>query len=490
MKKLLIALLALLMCLSVFAGCADNTNDTDAGENEQTQDTVAPEETVNMNYVPELNDSVSTKGKTLKLLINNGFWAADDVWMEEDSDDAVASAIYQRNHTVMDTYGFDIQPTLSTTVNADIKMADKSGSTDYDVAIFCCYEACPTASEGIFLDLTTVENLNLKKHYWDQDMYADLSIDGKLFYITGDISTKAGAGTFLMIYNKNIAQSYDLENLYDLVREGKWTIDKLNQIVSEHGYVDDGDGVLGVEDTFGMGIQIEAYLALYFGCGGRIVVKDNEDLPVFELNTSKNLSILEKIYDLTCVDDKVIDSHLWLDVTGTSQFASTLAFQEGRSLFIITNASNIAAFREMDADFGILPCPKFDETQENYCSYVYHGAAVYCIPRNCTDPAFVGFALEALAAESYKTVTPAYYEKTLYGQYQRDSDSYEMLDIAFRNRLWDLGYYARFGGIDDAFIAQIKKGPDTFVSFCNSQKAVTKQIKKYIAAYEKATSAS
>lgn len=488
MKRTLLILLVLIMCVSAFVSCANTTDGetVDAGGEETT---VAPEETENMNYVPELPEMNCT-GKELKLLINDGFWAADDVWIEEDSEDAVNSAIYQRNHTVMDTYGFDIIPTLSSSVNGDIKLADKSGSTDYDVAIFCCYEACPTAAEGIFLDLTTVPNLNLDKHYWDQNMYDGLSIDGKLFYITGDISTKAGAGTFLMIYNKKLATDYDLPNLYDLVREKKWTIDKLNEIVTEYGYRDDGDGQVGVEDTFGMGIQREAYLALYFGCGGRMVEKDADDLPQYTINTTKNLDILEKIYDLTATDNKTIDSHQWLNVTGDTQFASTMAFADNRSIFIITNASNIAGFREMESDFGVLPVPLYNEEQEDYCSYVYHGAAVYCIPRNCTDPEFVGFALEALCAESYKTVTPAYYEKTLYGQYQRDADSYEMLDIAFRNRLWDLGYYARFAGVDDSFIAQIQKGPDTFVSWYDkSKKSVNKQIAKYIDSYEKATGA-
>ena len=485
MKKLITLLLAAVTCLTLLAGCAESTTEEEIAES--ATDTVEPEETVDMNYVPELDPNFSVKNKTLKLLINTWHWPADDIWVEEDSDDAVDSAIYKRNHTVMDTYGFDIQPTLSETVATDVRNADKSGSADYDCAIFCCMEACPLASEGIFLDLTSVENLNLDKHYWDQDMYEDLSIDHKLFYITGDLSTKAGAGTFIMLYNKRIAQSYDLENLYDLVREGKWTIDKLNEIVSAHGYQDDGDGQLGIEDTFGMGIQIEVYLALYFGCGGRIIVKDNDDLPVYKLNTEKNLAVVEKVYDLTCVDNKCIDAHKWLNYTGTDDFASNMAFREGRALFIALNASNVSAFREMEDDFGVLPCPKFDEAQEDYCSYVYHGASVFCIPRNCTDPAFVGYALEALAAESYKTVTPAYYDKTLYGQYQRDSDSYEMLDIAFRNRLWDLGYYAKFANIDSAFIYQLQESPSSFVSFASSQKAVTKKIQQYIKAYEESS---
>lgn len=499
MKKSLIVLLCALFVISAFTACADKPGDdtssavtTNGNGNAETTEAA---ETEDESYIMD-PDTVAKasqyKGEKLTILANSGFWPADDIFREEDSEDPVDSAIYNRNEYVKNTYQFDIEVVEDTNVATTLKNAYKSGISDYDVAAFCAYEACPLAAENIFQDLTQIENLNLSKKYWDQGLFEGLSIDNKLFYITGDISTKANAGTFLMMFNKKLASDLDLDDLYEVVRQGKWTLDYLNKIIKENGYVDDGNAKVDVYDKFGMGIQIEAYLAFFFGAGGRMVLKDNDQMPYLALNNEKNISIIDKIYDLTQLDNKTIDAHDHLNEPPYSAgegFASTLAFKENRCIFYLSNAANILGLREMDADFGVLPTPKYDESQTDYYSYVYHGAALYVIPVMNKRTDFTGFALEALAAESYKRVTPAYYEQTLKRKSQRDSDSWDMLDIVFRNRLWDLGYYARWGGLDDSFIAQIKKGTGSFAKWYKSaSKSADKAIKKYIDAYNSTTS--
>ena len=501
MKKALILLLCAVFVISAFAACANNPGGgtdtkgsevTKAEDNDETTAEVVETEDPRTVMDPDtIAKAEQYRGQKLTILANNGFWPADDIFREEDSEDPVDSAIFQRNEYVKSTYGIEIDVVLDEDVQTTLKNAYKSGISDYDVAAFCAYQACPMAAENIFQDLTQIENLDLTKIYWDQGLFEGLSIDNKLFYITGDISTKANAGTFLMMFNKKLANDYDLEDLYQVVRDGKWTLDYLNTLIKEHGYVDDGNAKVDVYDQFGMGIQIEAYLAFYFGAGGRMVLKDGDQMPYLALNTEKNISIIDKINDLTQKDNKTIDAHDHLNEPPYSSgdgFASTVAFKENRCLFYLSNAANILGLREMDADFGVLPTPKYDESQTDYYSYVYHGAALYVIPVMNKRTAFTGFALEALAAESYKRVTPAYYEQTLKRKSQRDADSWDMLDIVFRNRLWDLGYYARWGGLDDAFIQQIKKGSGSFAKWYKSaSKSANKAIEKYVKAYNESS---
>ena len=390
MKKSLIVLLCALFVISAFTACADKPGDdtssavtTNGNGNAETTEAA---ETEDESYIMD-PDTVAKasqyKGEKLTILANSGFWPADDIFREEDSEDPVDSAIYNRNEYVKNTYQFDIEVVEDTNVATTLKNAYKSGISDYDVAAFCAYEACPLAAENIFQDLTQIENLNLSKKYWDQGLFEGLSIDNKLFYITGDISTKANAGTFLMMFNKKLASDLDLDDLYEVVRQGKWTLDYLNKIIKENGYVDDGNAKVDVYDKFGMGIQIEAYLAFFFGAGGRMVLKDNDQMPYLALNNEKNISIIDKIYDLTQLDNKTIDAHDHLNEPPYSAgegFASTLAFKENRCIFYLSNAANILGLREMDADFGVLPTPQYDESQTDYYSYVYHGAALYVIP--------------------------------------------------------------------------------------------------------------
>ncbi len=52
----------------------------------------------------------------------------------------------------------------------------------------------------------------------------------------------------------------------------------------------------------------------------------------------------------------------------------------------------------------------------------------------------VSAVMEAMAAESYRYVTPAYYDVVLNGRYLRDKDSSEMLEIAMDGIKIDFGW--------------------------------------------------
>ncbi len=487
MKKTLSIILAALSVFTslTFVSCK---NDSDGANTAGSVDTG---ESGSDEYTSELTPT-DWGGKEFVMLTNSGFWK-EDFDRESTSEDPVSSAIYDRNRAVENRYNFKIKEVKSDTPNKSISDAFLAGTDEWNCVALCAYQGAPLASTNVFCDLYEIENLNLEKHYWDQNAINDLSIDQKIFYATGDISVTANDGTFLMLYNKNLAAKYGIEDDFvQMVKDKTWTIDYLNKMVKEYGYKDNGDSAVDVEDTYGMGIQLEAYLGFFFGCGSHIVRKDDADLPELILHSQSNMNVIDKIYSLTKSGDDVIDAHDWLTAAGTvegDEFASVRAFSEGRSLFLVTNAENMDALREMDDDFVVLPFPLLSTSQSSYYSYVYHGANLISIPVKSKDYDFTGFVLEALAAESYKTLTPAYYDKTLKGKYQRDERSYEMLDIVYRNRVWDLGYVCAFGGIDNSLITQIKAGSSTFSSFYKkNEKKVTKAINEYIEAYNKSDS--
>ncbi len=494
MKKLITKILCVTLAAVFLAGCQTNSGEGgDVTKQDQTTDAATKTEPVEEDDPGfTIDEEVEAKkngfkGETLRILANTGFWPADDIYREEDSSEPVDSAIYQRNLALSEKYGYGIDFIGSASVNKDIKDAYKAGIKDYDVVVYCAYEACPAASSNIFLDLTTVPNLNLGKRYWDQGLFEGLSIDGKLFYVTGDISTKANSGTFLCMFNKKVAADHDVEDLYAAVRNGTWTMDKMYSISKEIGYRDDGDSRVGVEDFFPLAIQYEIYLALFYGQGGRISRKDENDLPVLCVSDERNVAVIDKIYKQTLTDNLAIDAHDYLPYADQHGiFASTAAFMDDRALFYFTNAGNIPGLREMKSDFGVLPNPKYDENQKDYFSYVYHGVSMYMIPVLAKDRAdFIGYALETMAYESHNTVTPAYYDVTLLNKSQRDPDSYEMMDIAFRNRIWDLGYFAKWGNLDEQISGQIKKGTGSYANFVKKvTRSAEKAIKKYIDAYK------
>ena len=100
MKKSLIVLLCALFVISAFTACATQPDDTKpattTGVNTEA-DTTEAIETEDDSYLMDpdtIAKASQYKGEKLTILANSGFWPADDIFREEDSDDPVDSAIF------------------------------------------------------------------------------------------------------------------------------------------------------------------------------------------------------------------------------------------------------------------------------------------------------------------------------------------------------------------------------------------------------------
>ena len=86
-------------------------------------------------------------------------------------------------------------------------------------------------------------------------------------------------------------------------------------------------------------------------------------------------------------------------------------------------------FRDMTDDFGFLPSPKLDEAQESYQNLVGDCVLFTVIPVTCINAEMAAAVLEALNAQTYRTVTPAWYEVTLKLKYSRDLIASDIIDL-------------------------------------------------------------
>jgi len=95
--------------------------------------------------------------------------------------------------------------------------------------------------------------------------------------------------------------------------------------------------------------------------------------------------------------------------------------------------------RDMVGDYGIVPYPLYDESQENYITYNF-GTAFMSILLSAPDPEMSAVILEALNAENYKSVAPAYLDVALKGKYSRDDNTAEMLDLILDTTRFDFAF--------------------------------------------------
>ena len=74
-------------------------------------------------------------------------------------------------------------------------------------------------------------------------------------------------------------------------------------------------------------------------------------------------------------------------------------FCDGKALFTDSSCFQISLTRDAATDFGIIPYPKYDETQDKYYSRI-EGCELFGVPLTNTDPEMTAVILEAMACES------------------------------------------------------------------------------------------
>ena len=159
----------------------------------------------------------------------------------------------------------------------------------------------------------------------------------------------------------------------------------------------------------------------------------------------------------------------------------------GKQNPVPTGLNRCTLLRSMETDFGIVPNPKYTESQERYYDLISLGSGNgMAIPVTTQDTERTGIIVEALSAESKYTLTPAYYDITLKTKLSRDEESAAMLDIIFTSRVFELGLEFGWGGLFDLPGSLTGKGSDAIASSVakkipSAEKAMQKDLDKLAA---------
>lgn len=452
MKRTIALLLACAMLCPLFAACGKDTPDT------TSDSTPASTEATNDPNAPDFDaDSIGDISGDFNILVS-GNYARNDFAAENGEGTAVQNAVDRRNEYMREKFNVNI-------TNEDlIKFNSATGSgvgftklyTDYisgdktyDAAMVGTYDVATLAYSGYIHDLNAIENLNLSKSYWDQKANEDLSIGGKMFYTTGDITIIDNMVTNAILFNKDMIKNYGLDNPYTLVEDNEWTLEKFGSLVKAVGEDKDQNGIYDSNDTYGLLTWNDAMLSILGASGEKICSINNDKLELTFYNER-----VVSLYDMW--EDIVFDqahsyNYQYNNVEGkatpTSSWdeARIRMFDSEQALFYTTLLTTVDKHRNSETDFGILPFPKYDSNQKDYGHAVsaFHCAFV-CVPTLAASPR-VGAILEELAYQGKKLLTPAYYDQTLIGQYTRDEESAAMLDLIFATRVYDVGIYYTIG---------------------------------------------
>lgn len=256
MKKFLCLLLAGLMLTGVVA-CAKPT-ETPEGETQESGtkgEIVTEGETADQNFVCDLPDDLNFGGSTVKILYSKTTGSSDEL-IPDEAGGVVSDAVHKRNVAVEEQlkikFEYFDKPDATQVVTAQ-KKDIQSGLGDYEIISNGTYLSVQPAMEGNYINLTKLDNINTSKHYWTQG-YNDMvtfTDENMQFLASGPIAITMFRYAYLTIYNKKLFEDYKLNDLYEVVKAGDWTLDYQYDILAGKYVEKDGDGKPSEEDFYG-----------------------------------------------------------------------------------------------------------------------------------------------------------------------------------------------------------------------------------------------
>ena len=460
----ILAVFTLLNLVAVITGCdnkpAENTDrenvSAESGGADESDDS-ANEEKGPIKYSADYLPEETFGGYEFRMVAPKyteypGFWAD----ATEENGETVNDAIYKRNRIIEERYDILFKEIAVDGYEGLLPLFQKSikaGSDDFDLCMLISREAWAAALEGYVVPVPNLPYLDITQPWYVHDVNNQMTINNKLYFAYSDECLNMLGQTICILFNKKMAQDFEIGDIYSYVRNGQWTQDKFFEYAKIAAKDMDGDGTMTKEDRYGIISRNDMFYPYFWvGSGVKTLGKDENDLLVFTGNTEKLFTILEKTYQNVFTGDKIY-----------FEDATMKMFEDDLALFCVSDITSIPSRRGMETDFGIIPFPKYDEAQDKYYSRVIDGW-IHCVPNFSTNLQRTSIIMEALAVESKNITMPAYYEVALRGKHARDEESLEMLELISATRTMDLGDTFYYSTVREAYMSVFTKGQNAFQS--------------------------
>lgn len=458
-KKFISLLLSTIMLAGALASCGDSgkaaTGSPSAGRpsgaetGDSSDKTTLTEEQIQAvtSRISALKSEAGEKynGKEFNFIGRDGdysFPTEENLVGDEESD-----AVYNRNMQVERDFGIKIvnTPTEDGPTAADMVISDQQANIyTYELGFGNIWSTLNIVfNKGMVSDISNYPQIDIENPWWLGSMEDYYAIEDSLYFLSGDILPDFFNNAALVLFSKAVMKDYGITaDLYSVVNEGEWTIDKMFEVAS--AIPGGGDVKRYGGSSYGIGSNI------YFGAGYTITKFDENHTPyldatlpqeVFDLATK----VSAQLGDISVCYNGGLDELKNQDI-GNDEILEL--FADNKMLFDFSDSRAVSSLRELDvSDFGILPMPKATAEQKSYITRASTGNAgsIY-VPRTVEDPSFVGTITEAMGAYSYQYIRPTFYDARLKSKSVYDIDSKAMLDIIYETQVYDL--YDLYGGGD------------------------------------------
>ena len=474
MKKLTAILLAILMLIPLIASCGgnDETTTTEAPTTEtptteapttETPTTEAPTTEAPTTEAPtteiptteapttiDPNVPWSSKtdirdtwnGKTLNIACTSWYGSSSHMGIPElcvkEGEESkfgvkIDTAVLERNEYIEDTYGVKLNFIIATKENMPdaLEKAALAENINYDLCMPRMMNAQEIVVGGHLYDLANREFIDFRNSYYSENSVKTYTAHERTFFVNGSFSLVDKELALVLFFNKNLLGDGSKEasdELYQLVRDDKWTYDKLISYASAV-YSDNGDANDPYRYTRGAHFLSYARFYDYFG-----VKQAGVDTATGKWEITLNDDKVDNIIN-TVINSK---KSAWFDEgLQFGAYSYKISFAENTLLFA---DNQFYIYPGYDCDYvGVIPFPMLNEEQGGY--YVpthYQLTVLMCIPKTTQNREMSEYFMDVLCWTGEDYTMKAYIE-TKKDQFKDDVDIEMITDYIIPNISYDVG---------------------------------------------------
>lgn len=439
MKKVLCIIMALCLLLASLVACAkDGTED---GEVSDTVETVA-DDNEDRRYVADLPE-LNFNGEVVKMASRDKVAFADEFY-SKGLEGTVSIAVFKRNTKVEDTLGVKLEVTLIKDANANthstvIETVEKevmSGSPDsFDIVAAPATTVPMQTGHALFVNLNDLEYVDLSKLYWAQGYNKYYSAGNQQYTATGAATLTIYRFMYVTVINNEVMRDNQLDSLFGVVKEGKWTLEYQTNIVKNLYDDVNGDSKRDIDDKYGFVSGARTSVDAYWTSTKSGTVSKTSD-NYFEYNISQDRisNMVDKMLNLyyECGGSYIVP----YGEDGTDNTETVKVFAKNKTAMATMMINTLETqLKDHKLEYEIVPMPKYNESQKNYYSHVQDQVTVLGIPMTKTgdELTMLGAVLECIAYEGYREMYSAYFENVLPYRYLQSVESTEMLNLVYES---------------------------------------------------------
>ena len=396
MKRVICLLLVACFMVVALVSCGGKGDETGGSDSNGENNAPATKPVETDEYGQESFTSVvpveelDFEGETIKIIVRDSMNVQRE-WYKDATEDDLDEVIAMRNEAVAETLNVEVgyelvasslyQDCLDTFTRL-IKDDVDGDFHYYDIAANYAYAGASSAVRDYITNLADKETFpyfEFSLPCWNQSIVDNLTVNGQLYYVTGDLNLSTFDKTVAIFLNKTMYDRKktvdDPEDLQDVAIEGDWDYELLYRWSSVFEETNNQNGAQH-DDFHAISAPFSSIPVDAFSSAWDLEFVTEKANGSHAYNIVGNTKIKNAVTDLQNLLDEakaagVCNSDETMNCTLGGYTEPITHFACDKSIFAIhllycTEDDNVT-IREMYSDFGILPLPKYDAAeQENY----------------------------------------------------------------------------------------------------------------------------